>query len=90
MADTDIDNFDRIMRINARGMTLCVRAQTAAMRKQDPKFYNGRSGRREIGRGAIVNCASANSYAGLPGKMSYTVSKHAVMGLTKMAGESTS
>lgn len=41
---------------------------------------------RDIGRGAIVNIASANSFAGLPGKMSYTVSKHAVMGLTKMAG----
>ncbi|KAH8705140.1 hypothetical protein BGW36DRAFT_392836 [Talaromyces proteolyticus] len=37
-------------------------------------------------RGAIVNCTYANSFPGLPGNMCYTVSKHAVMGLTKMAG----
>jgi NAD(P)-dependent dehydrogenase (short-subunit alcohol dehydrogenase family) len=87
VADTDVENFDRIMNINTRGMMLCVRAETAAMRKQSPKTFKSRNGTRDIGRGAIVNIASANSFAGLPGKMSYTVSKHAVMGLTKMAGK---
>ncbi|THC91028.1 hypothetical protein EYZ11_009510 [Aspergillus tanneri] len=86
VADTNIENFERIMNINAKGMMLCVRAQCAAMRKQSPKTVQGRNGTRDIGRGAIVNIASANAFAGLPGKMSYTVSKHAVMGLTKMAG----
>ncbi|KAH8427712.1 SDR family NAD(P)-dependent oxidoreductase [Aspergillus melleus] len=86
IAETDIDNFDRIMNINAKGMMLCVRAQCAAMRKQTPRQIQGRNGTRDIGRGAIVNIASANSFAGLPRKGSYTVSKHAVMGLTKMAG----
>ena len=86
-ADTDIANFDHVMNVNAKGMMLCVRAEAAAMRKQTPKFFESRAGRRDIGRGAIVNCASANSFAGLPGKMCYTVSKHAVIGLTKMAGE---
>ncbi|KAK2608439.1 hypothetical protein QQS21_003007 [Conoideocrella luteorostrata] len=85
-AETDIDNFDRIMNINARGNLLCVRAQVAAMRKQDPKTWSSRNGERDIGRGAIVNLASANSFAGLPGKGSYTISKHAFMGITKMAG----
>ncbi|KAI1394461.1 oxidoreductase [Hypoxylon trugodes] len=86
LADTDIENFDRIMNINARGNLLCVRAQVAAMRKQDPKTWKSRNGTRDIGRGAIVNLASANSFAGLPGKGSYTISKHAFMGITKMAG----
>jgi NAD(P)-dependent dehydrogenase (short-subunit alcohol dehydrogenase family) len=86
VADTDIANFDRIMQVNSKGMMLCVREEIAAMRKQHPRTFSGRGGSRDIGRGAIVNCASANSFAGLPGKMSYTVSKHAVMGLTKMAG----
>ena len=58
------------------------------MRKQKPRKFKSRNGERDIGRGAIVNIASANSFAGLPGKMAYTVSKHAVMGLTKMAGKS--
>ncbi|KAL5040884.1 hypothetical protein BDW71DRAFT_192896 [Aspergillus fruticulosus] len=86
IADTNIDNFDNIMKINARGMLLCCRAQAAAMRKQSPKTFSSRNGSRDIGRGAIVNVASANSFAGLPGKGSYTISKHACMGVTKMTG----
>ena len=87
LADTDIENFDRIMSINARGMLLCCRAQAAAMRKQSPRTFTSRNGTRDIGRGAIVNVASANSFYGLPGKGSYTISKHAVMAVTKMTGE---
>ncbi|EED14519.1 oxidoreductase, short-chain dehydrogenase/reductase family [Talaromyces stipitatus ATCC 10500] len=86
IADTDIEGFDRIMTINARGMLLCVRAEAAAMRKQEPRTFTSRNGVRDIGRGAIVNVASANSSVGLPGKGSYTISKHACLGLTKMAG----
>ncbi|KAL4772927.1 hypothetical protein BDW60DRAFT_222134 [Aspergillus nidulans var. acristatus] len=86
IAETDIDNFDSVMKINTRGMLLCCRAQAAAMRKQDPKTFTSRNGTRDIGRGAIVNVASANSFAGLPGKGTYTISKHACMGVTKMTG----
>ncbi|KAF2249630.1 oxidoreductase [Trematosphaeria pertusa] len=86
IADTDIANFDRVMSINARGNLLCVRAQAAAMRAQTPKMWTSRNGTRDIGRGVIVNVASANSFAGLPGKGCYTISKHAAMGVTKMAG----
>ncbi|PCG97119.1 Glucose/ribitol dehydrogenase [Penicillium occitanis (nom. inval.)] len=86
VADTDIDNFSKVQDVNSKGLMLCVRAEAAAMRKQEPRTFRGRSGERDIGRGAIVNMASANSFAGLPGKMSYTVSKHAALALTKMAG----
>ncbi|KAK7752532.1 hypothetical protein SLS62_005500 [Diatrype stigma] len=86
IAETDVENFDRVMHINTRGNLICVRAQTAAMRKQDPKTWSSRNGTRDIGRGVIVNLASANSFAGLPGKGAYTISKHACMGITKMAG----
>lgn len=85
-ADTDIDNFDRVQTINARGMFLCCRAEAAAMRKQTSRSFTSRTGTRDIGRGAIVNVCSANSFAGLPGKGSYTVSKHACMAVTKMVG----
>jgi hypothetical protein len=88
LADTDIENFDRVMSINARGNLLCVRAEAAAMRKQTPKTWASRNGTRDIGRGVIINIASANSFAGLPGKGAYTISKHASMGITKMADES--
>ncbi|KAI0471556.1 hypothetical protein GGR56DRAFT_654591 [Xylariaceae sp. FL0804] len=88
LAETDIENFDRVMNINTRGNLLCVRAQISAMRKQEPKTWSSRNGRRDIGRGVIVNLASANSFVGLPGKGSYTISKHAFMAVTKMAGQS--
>ncbi|KAL4887254.1 oxidoreductase [Aspergillus karnatakaensis] len=86
IAETDIAIFDNMMNVNARGMLLCCRAQAAAIRKQEPKAFTSRNGTRDIGRGAIVNVASANSFAGLPGKGSYTISKHACMAVTKMAG----
>jgi NAD(P)-dependent dehydrogenase (short-subunit alcohol dehydrogenase family) len=74
------------MSINARGNFLCVKAQAAAMRKQTQKTWKGRNATREIGKGVIINVASANSFAGLPGKGAYTISKHAAMATTKMAG----
>lgn len=77
------------MDVNTKGLMLCVRAETAAMRKQEPRTIRGRTGERDIGRGAIVNVASAHSFVGLPGKMSYTVSKHAALAVTKMAGKFT-
>jgi NAD(P)-dependent dehydrogenase (short-subunit alcohol dehydrogenase family) len=76
-----------VIDVNTKGLMLCIRAQAAAMLKQQPKTFQSRSGERDIGRGVIVNLASANSFAGLPGKMCYTVSKHADMALTKMAGK---
>ncbi|KAI0023845.1 oxidoreductase [Xylariomycetidae sp. FL0641] len=86
LAETDIATFDKVMNINVRGNLLCVRAQVAAMRTQTPRSWTSRNGAREIGRGAIVNLGSANSFAGLPRKGNYTISKHAFMGVTKMAG----
>ena len=60
------------MDVIVKGVLICVRAMSAAM--------------RDIGRGGIVNVASAKSYAGLPGKTAYVASKHAVMGITKNVG----
>jgi NAD(P)-dependent dehydrogenase (short-subunit alcohol dehydrogenase family) len=36
-------------------------------------------------RGTIVNCASVNSIVSLRGTVPYTISKHAVVGITKAA-----
>ncbi|KAE8338872.1 hypothetical protein BDV24DRAFT_153152 [Aspergillus arachidicola] len=85
-AEIDIENYDRIMNINAKGTMLCVRAEAAAMRKQTSKTFTSRNGTRDIGRGAIVIITSATSFARLPGKGCYTISKHAVMAICKMAG----
>ena len=75
------------MNINARGVLLCTRAVSKLMLSQEPRSITTRHGTRDIGRGSIVNLGSANSYAALPGKVAYVASKHAMMGITKTAGE---
>ncbi|TGO68480.1 hypothetical protein BOTNAR_0024g00310 [Botryotinia narcissicola] len=92
MIDVTVKEFGRIdYAVNGAGsdecqyLMLCVRAEINAMLAQETRKITSRSGERDIGRGVILNVGSANSYAGLPAKMAYTVSKHAVTGLTKMA-----
>ena len=63
----------------------CVRAVSNVMSTQEPLTYEGRRGSRSLGRGSIVNMGSASSFVGAPGTMSYTTSKHAIIGFTKMA-----
>ena len=65
---------------------LFVRAVAKAMSKQEPLSVNGRNGTRSIGRGSIINLASALSHMAIPGLLTYTTAKHAVLGITKTAG----
>ena len=74
------------MSVNVKGVLICVRAMSKAMAAQEPRTIKSRNGTRDIGRGSIVNVASANSYVGLPAKTAYVTSKHAVSGITKCAG----
>lgn len=78
------------MNVNAKGVLTCTRAVSKVMMAQEPRSVETRNGKREVGKGAIVNIGSANSYAALPGKVAYVTSKHAVMGITKTAGKSSS
>lgn len=58
-------------RINITGMFLCARAAFAQMRRQAPQG------------GRIINNGSIAAHAPRPGSAPYTMSKHAVTGLTK-------
>jgi NAD(P)-dependent dehydrogenase (short-subunit alcohol dehydrogenase family) len=71
-ADCTVDNFDRTIAVNLRGVWLCLAAEIRQMLKQD----NG---------GAIVNCASVAGLTGLAGMPAYVASKHGVVGLTRTA-----
>ncbi|TGO29679.1 hypothetical protein BPAE_0012g00340 [Botrytis paeoniae] len=72
-SDVDIVNFDQILSVNTRGTMLITRA--------------GRHGdERSLDRGFIVHIASAFSYIAAPGMMAYVASKHAMMGIVKVAG----
>jgi NAD(P)-dependent dehydrogenase (short-subunit alcohol dehydrogenase family) len=66
-----IDDYNRVMDTNVRGVFLTLRYEIAAMLKNS--------------RGAIVNASSVSGIVGFPGASVYVASKHAVLGLTKSA-----
>jgi NAD(P)-dependent dehydrogenase (short-subunit alcohol dehydrogenase family) len=62
-------DFDQVMAINVRGVMACQRAQLRHI---------------EDG-GSIVNAASVSGKMGIPKALSYAASKHAVIGITRVA-----
>jgi NAD(P)-dependent dehydrogenase (short-subunit alcohol dehydrogenase family) len=70
-ADCPVENWDRVMAVNLRGLWLCMRAEI-------PHMLKG-------GGGAIVNCASVAGLVGLAGIPAYVAAKHGVVGLTRAA-----
>ncbi|XP_068340206.1 short-chain dehydrogenase reductase 2a-like [Pyrus communis] len=66
----DVDEFDRVMRVNVRGAALGMKHAARVMVA------------REIG-GCIISTASVAGVAGGLGPHAYTASKHAIVGLTK-------
>ncbi|KAL9591531.1 MAG: hypothetical protein Q9179_007629, partial [Wetmoreana sp. 5 TL-2023] len=79
------DVFSKTLDTNIKGTLLCVRAVSKVMAAQEPLKYEGRNGTRDLGRGSIINLGSVSSYCAAPGMMPYTVSKHAIIGITKTA-----
>ena len=69
--DYPLDEFDRTMAVNVRGVFLGLRAVIPAMRRR--------------GGGAIVNVSSQAGLRGVPNLSAYSASKHAVIGLTRGA-----
>ncbi len=65
---TSEEDFDRVIRINVRGMYLCLRAAVSHM--------------KEHGGGVILNMASIAASAGLPDRFAYSTSKGAVLAMT--------
>lgn len=71
-ADTSLENFDRVIGTNLRGVFLCMQAQIRIMAKQG----HG---------GAIVNMASVAGLVGFAGLPAYCASKGGVVQLTRTA-----
>jgi NAD(P)-dependent dehydrogenase (short-subunit alcohol dehydrogenase family) len=69
VGETTLDLWERVMRVNARGVFLMSRAVVPAMVAQ--------------GSGSIVNMSSAIAETGLGRRVSYAASKGAVLALTK-------
>jgi len=71
MPDYDEAVFDRVIAVNLKGVYLGMKHVLPVMLKQ--------------GGGNIVNTASTAGLFGSPGMIAYVGSKHAVMGMTKVA-----
>jgi NAD(P)-dependent dehydrogenase (short-subunit alcohol dehydrogenase family) len=69
--EQSIEDFDKLMSINVRGLFLCMKYEIQQMLNQ--------------GSGAIVNNSSTVGLFAFPGLSPYVASKHAVMGLTRAA-----
>ena len=69
VADTPVEEFDRVMAVNVRGTFLMCKHAVPALRGS--------------GRGAIVNIASVNGFIAEPQIAAYCASKAAVLGLTR-------
>ena len=64
-----VEEWDRVMAVNLRGMFLSCRAVFPAMQAQR--------------RGKIVNISSSRVWEGTPNRLHYTTSKAGVIGLTR-------
>jgi NAD(P)-dependent dehydrogenase (short-subunit alcohol dehydrogenase family) len=67
--NTDEAAFDRVYRVNVKGVFLCTRAALGPMLDQ--------------GRGVILNLASIASFIGLEDRFAYSMSKGAVLAMTR-------
>src|SRR5256712_12718002 len=70
-ADYDLEEWERIINIDLRGVFLCMKYEIPLMLKQ--------------GGGAIVNTSSGARVIGIKGSPAYTAAKHGVIGLTRAA-----
>ncbi len=67
--DIPVEEWDRVMAVNLRGLFLCARAVFPAMKAQ--------------GKGKNINIASSTFFKGVPHYIHYTTSKGGVVGFTR-------
>jgi NAD(P)-dependent dehydrogenase (short-subunit alcohol dehydrogenase family) len=69
--EADLDEFDRIIAVNLRGVLACMKHEARCMRAR--------------GGGAIVNIGSTSAFRPQAGSAAYVAAKHGVIGLTRTA-----
>ena len=72
--EISVDQWLAVNNVNITGMFLCARAAFGQMRHQSPQG------------GRIINNGSISAHVPRPGSVPYTMSKHAVTGLTRTLG----
>lgn len=78
LAEVSLEDYERVMAVNVRGVWLCLQAQIRVMLRQTPPQ----------GGHSIVNMASVAGLTASPMLPAYSASKHAVVGLTRSAARS--
>jgi NAD(P)-dependent dehydrogenase (short-subunit alcohol dehydrogenase family) len=71
LEDLTYAQWRQVVDVNLSGVFLCTRAAFRLMKAQDPMG------------GRIINNGSISAHSPRPGSMPYTVTKHAITGLTK-------
>lgn len=71
LVETNADDFDKVVAVNQRGVFLGMKHVLQVMEKQ--------------GSGSIINTSSIDGLGGGLGRVAYSASKHAVVGMTKTA-----
>jgi len=69
--DVTLEDFSAVLAVNVTGAFLCAREAFRQMTRQSPRG------------GRIINNGSLSAYAPRPRSLAYTVSKHAITGLTR-------
>ncbi len=69
--ETSLDDWERVMAVNARGVFLCAREGVRVMLAQTPKG------------GVIINMSSVAAQVGLERRLPYSASKGAVLAMTR-------
>ncbi len=69
--ELSVEQWQQVINVNLTGAFLAARGAFALMRKQSPQG------------GRIINNGSISAYVPRPGSVPYTVSKHAITGLTR-------
>ena len=69
--EVSVEDWQQVVNVNLHGMFLCAREAFGRMRRQDP-----------IG-GRIINNGSISAYVPREGSVCYTMTKHAITGLTR-------
>lgn len=69
--EVPLDGLDQVLNVNIRGMFIAAQLAFGQMHRQDPQG------------GRIINNGSISAHSPRPGSTCYTLSKHAITGLTR-------
>ncbi|KAI1262693.1 oxidoreductase [Xylariaceae sp. FL1019] len=83
---TSLEDYEHVMDTNAKSIFLVIKAVAKVMKSQHPVTLDlGRLGKRDVGRGSIVNVSSMMAVVAGQNRVSYATLKHAITGITRSA-----